>query len=460
MSILQKPNILIILSDQLRRDALSVYGDTNFQTPNIDSLAASGVRFNNTCSTYPLCVPFRYTLMTGQYAHRCMIPALGWRMSPAERTLADEFNDAGYQTAYFGKWHLYGGQIGIPGYGAKEEGYKPVPRSHQGRWQYWRGFELRNAPFDTNYFIDDDPTPHKIDGYQTDGLSDLAIDFIKNKRDKSKPFCSVLSVEPPHPPFEAPKELEDKWLSRDIKLPPNFMVDPKDSNYVTSGYSLKNEDSREQVIKNRKLYYAMVENLDNNVGRVVQALKDNGVFDNTIIMFMADHGEHGGAHCLADKQFPYEESIGIPLIISGPGISPEQVDVPICTEDLFPTILGLVNVPHRDEILGCDLSALTKDKTKAPDRPGVLLEFVWEPREATAFYKQIWRGFRSQSYKYTVLGDLEQGLKPWQFFDLKNDPYEIKNLISDPDYKDLIAQHHEWMKARMIEAGDGEAGLL
>lgn len=457
----EKPNILIIITDQLRRDALGVYGDANINTPNIDALAESGTRFNNACSTYPICVPFRYTLMTGQYAHQCMIPTLGWRMSPVERTLADEFNDAGYQTAYFGKWHLYGGQVGIPGYSAKEEGYKPVPRTHQGRWQYWRGFDLRNSFFDTNYFIDDDLTPHKIDGYQTDGLSDLAIDFIKDQRDKSKPFCCVLSVEPPHSPYEAPKELEENWLSREIDLPPNFMKEPEDLNQANPGYSLIDKAEREQTIKERKLYYAMIENLDANVGKVTQALKDAGVYEDTVIIFMSDHGSLGGSHHLNNKQYPYEESIGMPLIISGPDISGRQIDTIVCTEDLFPTILGLAGVSGCDETPGCNLSALIRGgELEELGRPGVLLQFIWEPRESAAFYQQIWRGFRSQRYKYTVLGDIEQGLNKWQFFDLEKDPYELNNLIHDPKHKELIYQHHEWMKERMIEIGDDEVRLL
>ena len=104
-----QPNVLIILSDQLRRQALSCYGNPNTNTANIDRLARNGIRFANACSTYPICVPFRFTLMTGEYAHTRLIPGIEWAMSPAERTLADEFNEAGYETTYIGKWHLDGG---------------------------------------------------------------------------------------------------------------------------------------------------------------------------------------------------------------------------------------------------------------------------------------------------------------------------------------------------------------
>ncbi len=107
-----RPNILIILSDQLRRQALGCYGDTDARTPHIDRLARDGVRFQNACSTYPICVPFRFTFMTGEYAHTRLVPGIEWAMSPAERTLADELNEAGYDTAWVGKWHLDGMPLG------------------------------------------------------------------------------------------------------------------------------------------------------------------------------------------------------------------------------------------------------------------------------------------------------------------------------------------------------------
>ena len=457
-----KPNVLIIISDQLRRNALSIYGDPNIQTPNIDKLSENGVCFTNACSTYPLCIPFRYTLMTGQYAHQCMIPALGWRMSPSERTMADEFNDAGYQTAYIGKWHLYGGQININGYSAIEENNKPVPQLYQGRWQYWRGFELRNGPYDTNYYIDDDPTPHKIDGYQTDGLTDLTMDFISNKRDNSKQFCCVLSVEPPHPPFIAPPELEKKWLEQDIELPPNFMLPAEDGEVIPNrGASSCDTSAVDKVLSDRKKYYAMLENLDINVGKITDCLKENGLFDDTIIVFTADHGESGGSHSLVDKQYPYEESIGIPLIISGPGVTENrQLDAPVCTEDLFPTIMGLAGITPKNSCHGNNLSPQIKSGTYQSERPGILLQFVWEPRPGADFYTQIWRGFRSKQYKYTVLGDIKNGLKPWQFFDLENDPYELNNLIDHGEYQEQIKQHSQWMREQMIEIQDDEFRLL
>src|SRR5918996_1591221 len=177
------PNILVILADQLRRDALSSFGHVDVRTPNIDSLAESGVSFINACSTYPICVPFRFSLMTGEHAHSRYVPAIDWRMSPAERTVAHEFGAAGYETAYVGKWHLYGAYGVRPGVSEKDVNRTPVPRPHQGGFERWFGFELRNDPWDTCYFVDDDPEPRPIHGFQTDGLFDIALDFLATRRD-------------------------------------------------------------------------------------------------------------------------------------------------------------------------------------------------------------------------------------------------------------------------------------
>ena len=214
MSENRRPNILILLSDQLRRQALSVYGDPDARTPHIEALAAQGVRFTQACSTYPVCVPFRFTMMTGEYAHTRVVPAIEYRMAPTERTLADEFNEAGYETVYVGKWHLDSGH-GRMG-SALQVNRTPVKRTFQGRWHKWFGFELRNGPFDTYYFEDDDPEPIPIEGYQTDGLFDIGMDYLRQGRDVARPFCMVISVEPPHDPFEAPQELQEAWEARDI----------------------------------------------------------------------------------------------------------------------------------------------------------------------------------------------------------------------------------------------------
>ena len=435
-----RPNILIVLSDQLRRHALSCYGDPDARTPHTAQLAADGVACDQACSTYPICVPFRFTMMTGEYAHTRLVPGIEWRMSPAERTLADEFNDAGYETVYIGKWHLDGGH-GRMG-SAVQTNRCPVKRAYQGRWQKWYGFELRNEPFDTCYFEGDDPTPHRIDGYQTDGLFDLGMNYLRDGRDAARPFCMVISVEPPHDPFAAPEELQNAWEQRDITLPPNF--EAEDDNH------------RDQLIRDRQRYNAMVENLDANVGRLRSFLAEHDLADDTVLVFLSDHGELAGAHGLRAKQWPYEESVGIPLIVYDPRHSDRagtRLSAPTCSEDLFPTFLGLAGLTPQNNLPGANLAPLIHGESDQLDREGVLLEFVAELRERPAFYNAVWRGFRSERFKYTVKGD-KFGAEPWQFFDLENDPYEMRNLIEDPAWADEIGRHHELLRARLEETLD------
>ena len=433
------PNILVLLSDQLRRQALGIYGGPDARTPHLDAFAQQGVRFDNACSTYPICVPFRFTLMTGEYAHVRKVPGIEYVMSTGERTLADEFNEAGYETIYVGKWHLDGGHGRLGS--AVQVNRTRVPRSRQGRWEKWYGFELRNDPFDTCYFEDDDPTPKKIEGYQTDGLFQIGMDYIKDRAD-DRPFCMVISVEPPHDPFVAPEDVQSAWEARDIILPENFDVaDPV---------------QRETFILNRKRYNAMVENLDANVGNMMGFLKAEGLLDDTIVVFLSDHGELAGAHGLRAKQWPYEESVGIPLMVWDSRAGERAGTVikdPTCTEDLFPTLLGLAGITAKNEVPGTNLTPLIHGDINALGREGVLLEFVAELRERPPFFHEVWRGFRTRNYKYTVKGN-NMGGRPWQFFDLKNDPGEMNNLVDDPNYREQVGHHHRLLCERMIETED------
>lgn len=437
-----RTNVLVILADQLRRDAIGAYGDGDVDTPHLDRLAARGVRFSQACVTSPICVPFRFGLMTGEYAHSRQVPGIEWRMSPAERTLADELNGAGLQTIYVGKWHLYGGHGGAPWSSAQAVNRTPVPRLHQGRWQVWRGFELRNEPFDTCYFRDDDPTPVPLPGYQTDALTDLAIRTLREERDTTRPFFCLLSVEPPHPPYLVPDEDERRWRDRDISLPPDFRA--------------RDDREREALLRERRLYYAAVENLDRNVGRLLDFLNEDGLAERTVVVFLSDHGELGGSHGLREKQYPFEPSIGVPLLIQDPRLPQSAgttVHDPTCTEDLFPTLLSLAGAPVPERSPGLDLTRLMQGRTAGLERTGVLLEFVRELRPGLPFHEGGWRGVRTGRYKYTRLRTRD-GSRAWHLFDLAQDPHELENLVGRGEHRSLQQDLHELLEERLRESGD------
>lgn len=167
-------------------------------------------------------------------------------------------------------------------------------------------------------------------------------------------------------------------------------------------------------------------------------------------------GKLGGAHGLEEKQWPYEESVGIPLVVYDPR-HPEcagrVVDDPTCTEDVFPTVLGLAGLRPKNPLPGTDLTPLIHGREDRLDRDGVMLEFVAELRPERVFSDAPWRAFRTRRYKYTVKGN-NLGAEPWQFFDLETDPWEQRNLLGDPGYEPEIARHHGLLRRRILETAD------
>ncbi|MHA1570977.1 MAG: sulfatase-like hydrolase/transferase [Alphaproteobacteria bacterium] len=467
---MQQPNIVVVLVDQLRRQALGFAGDPNLCTPNIDRLAREGVSFSAACSTFPACVPFRFSLMTGQYAHSRNVPALGYRISPAERTLAESIGDLGYHTAYVGKWHLYSAYGVSGGLSLSQACRIPIPASHRRGWDDWRGFELRNDYYDTWYFRDDEDEPRQLKGYQTDALFDLAFDIIETERPTDRPLFLTLSVEAPHPPFVAPPGAVQRVAARgplshrrnvdvrDIRFfPPEWYqdngpggaIDPQDPSSVSRVFEA-----------NMQGYYAMIEVIDANMGRLNHVLQRAGLADNTILVFLSDHGELGGSHGLLGKAEPWEESIAIPFIVnsSTAGLVPggRVCDVPLHTEDLFATFIGLAGGDTAPMAPRENFAPFLLGQASEPTRDGVLLEFVTETRANRAYFDETWRGIRTKGHKYTVRGT-RAGARPWQLFDLAADPFEQRNLVEDPNMADIATDLHRRLKALLDASADDYA---
>ncbi len=416
----RRPNVIWVFGDQHRGQALGCMGDPNLHTPNIDRLAAEGVHFTNAVMGFPLCCPARGSLVTGQYPHRC-VPGHQHQMPPSATTLAHAFNDAGYDTAWFGKWHLDGGQEGVDGRMA----FHDVPRDRRGGFNTWIGYENNNAQFDCyvhGHRGGQEVARYRLPTFETDALTDLLLDYLTDQKPGGMPFFASLSVQPPHDPYTAPAQ----WMGRHT---PGRIVFRENVPNIPR--------IREQAARELAGYYALIENLDWNLGRIREALWERGLSDDTYIVFFSDHGDHHGSHGHFRKMTPYEESIRVPFIIGGPkdrhySLEHRQ-DAVVNHVDVAPTTLGLCGIPAPDTMQGYDYSNRLHKRNKADDEPDSAYLQCVIPTGHGPSIDLPWRGVVTRDgWKYVAL----EG-QPFMMFNLKEDPYEQVNLAHHAH-----ARHH------------------
>jgi len=408
----EKPNVIYILSDEHRGQAMSHLGDPNVRTPAMDALAAGGVSFGRAYANCPICTPSRGTIFSGRHAHSGPVAGYFDNYKINAPSTATVLRAAGYHTAYFGKWHC--GTVRDqrpPEVREHPDEYKGVsvrtPERHRAGFEDWRGFENLNQHFASYYYRDDDINPTKTPGYETDGLTDLAIQYLR-EYDRDKPLFLVLSVTPPHFPLLVP----EKWKRFDpdgLAVPPNFTDTP-------------------QMRADLANYYAMIENLDWNIGRLMESIRELPRFENTLTVYISDHGDFMGSHGRASrKEHPHEESVRIPAIFNWPCRIPARGTIGglFSLVDLLPTTLGLLGLDIPPYNQGTDFSpAIRGEEFTGPE--AVLLEMVLNPRWNLDFLD--WRGFVTDGWKYAFYENGEELL-----FDLTADPWEMNNLAeSDP----------------------------
>lgn len=419
-----KPNVIWIFGDQHRAQALGFMGDPNVSTPNIDRMAAEGATFDAAVSGFPLCCPYRGALLTGRYPH-LTVPGHEFRLSPEQPTIATVFKEAGYHTAYIGKWHLDGFQ--------EREGRAAmhiIPPERRGGFDHWVGYENNNSQWDSwvHGGEGDDFFHHRLPGYETDALTDLFIDYLHSRAalrlsaledhtEAYQPFFAVLSVQPPHDPYVAPAE----WMAR--HTPGNVILRP-------------NVPPVERVMQEARRdlagYYAMIENLDWNIGRIIQTLEETGLRQETHILFFSDHGDMHGSHGQFRKTTPWEEAVRVPFIISGHIPRYEhrsgRFSVPINHVDIAPTTLGLCGIPVPEWMQGTDYSGYRlRNKTVQNEPDSAYLQLVVPTRHPDSVDRP-WRGVITRDgWKYVVL----EG-QPMMLYNLNEDPYEFVNMAYNP----------------------------
>ncbi len=437
----KRKNIIWVFGDQHRGQALSCHGDPNVSTPHIDRMVHEGVDFTHAVGGYPLCCPFRGSMLTGLYPHKC-VPGHEHRMPPEQPTVAHAFRDAGYHTAYFGKWH-------VDGFKEREgrAAFHIVPPERRGGFDVWVGYENNNSQYDcwVHGGEGDDAFHYRLPGYETDCLTDMLVDYVEDvatarNQGRNDPFFAALSVQPPHNPYVAPPQFMQRHRPGNIKLRPNV---PEEVTWVA-------EEARLRLAG----YYAQIENLDYNVGRIRDALDRTGLADDTYIMFFADHGDLHGSHGQFHKTSPLHESLSVPFVLCGGGSVYDHGrgchPVPVNHVDIAPTSLGLCGIEVPGAMEGTDWSNYyIKGKTASAEQPESAYVQSVIPTMHGDSVDRAWRGvFTRDGWKYVCL----EG-QPWYLFNLNDDPYERANLAHNTRYKVERKRLHD-MLAGWIDRTD------
>jgi arylsulfatase A-like enzyme len=439
----KKPNILFFFADDMRYDTISALGNDEIITPNLDKLTKCGTSFIQmhipSGTSGAVCMPSRSMLHTGRTLFH--IKDEGQTISPEHELLGETLQKAGYTTFGTGKWHngtesfarsfTDGGDIL---FGGMEDHWMVPVHSFDPTGKYEsRAKKTKNAFYNNQetVYICDHVTAGK---HSSELFCDGAIDFI-NKQDGDNPFFAYVSFMAPHDPRTMPQRFKDMYNVDDIKLPPNFMAmhpieynNTKCRDELLAPYPRTPENTKQQILE----YYAMITHLDYELGRVMEALEQKGLRDDTIIIFAADNGLSLGQHGLFGKQNHFEHSIRVPFVIAGPYIPEDKkTDSYAYLLDIYPTICDLIGVDKPETVDGISFKdVIMGEKEKSRDS----LYFA---------YTDKIRSVKDDRYK--LMKFAYNGKTTTLLYDVVNDPYELANLYEMNEYKDVVERLEKLM---------------
>ena len=430
-----QPNIVFILVDDLRFDAMG-FLTPGLKTPNIDYLAKNGVYFPNAVVTSSLCSPSRATILTGQTTRNHRIVDNN-NASEAGLTFFPKYlQEAGYQTAFFGKWHM----------GQASDGPRPG-------FDHWVSFKGQGTYFPTDGLTPQEVADGKrqtlnVDGktvaqtnYITDELTDYELEWLDKGRDKTKPFFIYMSHKAVHSDAKPAPRHADQYKDFAVRLPASAADTPENragkpmwvQNQRNSwhGVDFAYHSSRD-VADYFRDYYRTLSAVDDSVGRTLDYLRKHDLEKNTLVVFMSDNGFLMGEHGLIDKRNAYEPSVKVPMVAFAPGMLPKGVvnETRVRNLDLAPTFLDVAGVKPPPQLEGRSVLPVATGEVAAKDwvEDDFVYEYYWEwtfPQTPTTF--AIERG-KLKYIQYHGIWDLEE------LYDLSKDPGEMTNLIDDPAY--------------------------
>lgn len=423
------PNVLLIVSDDQRHDALSCAGHPVLRTPNLDRLAAGGVRFTHAFVEVPICTPSRAAYLTGRFAASNGVPFFGHKdnINQGIPTWPQHLVNAGYAAAFTGKWH------NVRSFA--EYGFN---------WTANIFVAGMGDPNNPKLVQKDGEKPVQVEGYSTTLFTDAAVRFL-NERGRDKPFFLYVSYTTPHDPRVPPPGYEKMYDPARIPLPPNFMPQPR---FDPGTLDIRDEKlmplprDPDEVRRELAKYYAVTTHMDAEIGRILQTLDRLKLADNTIVIFAGDNGLAIGSHGLLGKQTMYDEGVRVPLIVRNPLVkSAEKTsDALVYLVDLFPTVCEWLGLPVPQGIEGKSLAAVYAGKERGV-RDAVFGRY--DERDDPRF-----RMVRTDRYKLIRYLKLQRE----ELFDLQADPYEQKDLSGDPAMRsvlwDLRQRLAEWQKSQ------------
>ena len=443
-----RPNILWICTDQQRYDTLACHGNKHIRTPNLDKLASQGTAFTHAFCQSPVCTPSRASFLTSRYPRTTRAYQNGQCIPPDEVLVTKMLADAGYDCGLSGKLHL----AACNGRVEKriDDGYRVFHWSHgpAGHWKdnaYIQWLESKGHKWDDLYH----PKGYAWAGipadlHQTKWCIDMAMDFIRE--DRKSPWLMSVNIYAPHHPFDPPKEFLDRYdpdklpdpayVDGELADKPAFQRVDHDGAYGGGGMAFSKMTPRERR-EVTAAYYAMIEHIDDNVGRVMKMLDDTGRRENTIVIFTSDHGELLGDHGIYLKgPYTYDCSVRVPLIISWPGhVKPGVTsDALVELTDLAPTLLTAAGMPIPNRMQGRSLMDLLAGKT-VQHRDQIFCESYNTRVNSTDRAVDV-SMIRTRTHKIAVCHHSNDG----ELYDLRADPGEHVNLWNSPAHKDLKAE--------------------
>ncbi len=443
-----QPNIVFIMSDDHAAHAISAYGSAINETPQIDRLANEGSRFDNCFCTNSICAPSRATILAGVHSHLNGVLTLADPFDGRQETFPKRLQEDGYQTAIFGKWHLgHGGNADPTGF------------------DRWAVLPAQGLYHDPDFFVMGERTD--FTGYATDLITDFSLEWLR-ARDRDRPFMVMIHHKAPHRPWHPDEAHAHLYDDVDIPLPESFDDDYSNRSNAARNATMRIErdltpvDLKQPVPEGLspheskvwmyqryiKDYLRCVASVDDNVGRVLDYLDEDGIADDTIVVYTSDQGFFLGDHGWYDKRFMYEESLRMPLLMRYPReiSAGTVVDALVSNLDFAPTFLDYAGLECPSRMQGSSFRRIVSGEQPGDDWP-------------TAFYYRYWMhlsdhgvpahyGIRTQTHKLIyyygeALGttnSIDQPTPPeWELFDLARDPREMRNVYDDPTYAEAVA---------------------